>query len=260
MASYQIPLFEKGSILTSEMMERLKEYAVDLHNLQYQGYSDGIVSGCELQVVDQSIMMKPGIFCMKNEIYFVDQEIKVSFSPKNIWNAVKIRLGSKVKEKGFTLQELELMITEDLEERDSQIELARFRLQSGAMLRSNYRNFQDVSTEYDTLNIIYANWAAYGRTSVSGKILELFAKEAIQKGIQNTEDYLFVQQILTQSGKTINRTSIELYISKRLQRPMKELSNEEIYRGLCEVLKVFQSGTTMQRPSRMREDRRIIVD
>ena len=40
MAGFKIPIFEKGSVLTQEMLESLKGYAVDLGNLSYTGYSD----------------------------------------------------------------------------------------------------------------------------------------------------------------------------------------------------------------------------
>ena len=48
MAGLKIPIFEKGTVLTHEMLEALKEYAMDISTLNYAGYSDGILSGCEV--------------------------------------------------------------------------------------------------------------------------------------------------------------------------------------------------------------------
>lgn len=55
------------------------------------------------------------------------------------------------------------------------------------------------------------------------------------------------------------RDSIQFYLSTRLAKPYKEMTNMEIYTGLGEVLRNLRSVKehTVGRP---RDDRRIIVD
>lgn len=258
MAKYKIPVFEHGSILSQEMLERLREYAIELWNIQTGGFSDGILKGCGITVKEHVIYIGQGIFIFEGQVYFIHEEMKVPYFPENKWRALKIRIGEREKSNSFYIQEIEPVITEDLERRKGEIEIGRFRLQSGATLRSEYRNFQDVATEFDTLNLIHAQWAGYGKDTVSYEMLRFFAKEAIQKNIQNPDDFTFVEQILLTDGRSLNRAAIELYISKRLSKPMKDMTNEEIYRGLCEILRIFHSGGGGMQ-SRIRE-RRMIVE
>ena len=55
MAGFKIPVFEKGSVLTHEMLEALKEYSMNINTLNYAGYSDGILTGCEVTMLGNMI-------------------------------------------------------------------------------------------------------------------------------------------------------------------------------------------------------------
>lgn len=259
MALYKIPVFEHGSVLTQDMLNRIKEYSIEGKNLEYQGFSNGILQGCQVSVLDHMIQVNPGMLLFEKGLFMISEPIKVPYFADNSWLSVKFKFGNETKERNFMVRELDVIVTPSVKEEENTIEICRFRLQRGAMLRSNYRSLQDMSTEFDTLNVIEAEWAAYGESSVSSLVLEQFAKDAIKKNIQNQDDFYFVEQILSLQGKTMNRSVIELYLSKRLQKPYQKMTNDEIYKGLCEVLKVFQNGS-MGSPSRMRENRRIIVD
>lgn len=61
MAGYKIPIFEKGMVLTDEMLESLKAYLADWSRLEYAGYSDGILSGCRVTVSGNMLYVGKGI-------------------------------------------------------------------------------------------------------------------------------------------------------------------------------------------------------
>lgn len=55
------PLFDKGAILRADMMVELANYAYLFGDILYDGYSDGILSGCRLTTTKDTIVVNPGI-------------------------------------------------------------------------------------------------------------------------------------------------------------------------------------------------------
>ena len=115
----------------------------------------------------------------------------------------------------YLIGDIQLTITTDLQDNPNRIEICRFRLQNGALLRNQYRDFNDLSTEFDTINEIYAQWSGYEKNTISNRVIREFAKEAMRKGVQNTQDLSFIQQILLLDHKSMNRdaySSIYLHV------------------------------------------------
>ena len=259
MAGFKIPVFESGTVLTQEMLETMKNYAIDLGTLNYAGYEDGIISGCEVTMSGNCLYVGRGIIKFAGNIYFIPQEFKVMINSGNDWQILRIHVGSLSRDKNFLIGELHLELTSEMNAAANKIEVCRFRLQNGAMLRNCYRDFGDLNTEFDTINEIYAQWSGYKSKSISLRILHEFAKEARKKNFQNIQDVVFLQQIMALDGKTMARDAIQYYVSQRLNHPYREMTNMEIYRAFSEILR-----TGDQRGNRpvmgQREMRRIIVD
>ena len=259
MAEFKIPIFETGTVLTQEMLETMKMYAIDLGTLSHQGYSDGIISGCEVTMSGDYIYLSRGIIMYSGNLIFLPEEMHVAFSHGNEWQVLQIKVGDMKRDKNFMTGELELELTSELERDSKGIEVCRFRLQNGAILRNEYRDFRDLNTEFDTVNEIYAQWSGYKEQSISGRVLAEFVKEARKKNLQNQHDIAFIQQVLNLDGKTMNREAILFYISNRMNKPYKELSNMEMYKDLSEILRMGSNalgGNSMNQ----RMDRRIIID
>ncbi len=49
------PLFERKHLLKKEMLDNLRDYPREIFNMLYQDYSDGILSGCRLEVRGESL-------------------------------------------------------------------------------------------------------------------------------------------------------------------------------------------------------------
>ena len=65
------PKFERDMILKAEMLENIKNYPRNLVHLLYQKYSDGILCGTGIQVVeDKNIVVEPGLVKYKGIIYY----------------------------------------------------------------------------------------------------------------------------------------------------------------------------------------------
>ena len=164
------------------------------------------------------------------------------------------------KAKNFLIGDMQLELASDVQENKDKIEICRFRLQDGALLRNKYRDFQDLTTEFDTINEIYAQWSGYENPTISNRVLKEFATEAMKKGVKDPADIAFVTQILSLDSKSMNREAIQFYIASRLQRTYTEMSNLDIYRGLQEVLRNVGKQGIEHRPVSAGMERRIIVD
>lgn len=261
MAGLKIPIFEKGTVLTHEMLETLKEYAMDISTLNYAGYSDGILSGCEVTMSDNMICVNRGMVMFNGQLYFLPGAMKVMARPGRDWQILKLCIGNMSKDKNFMVAELRLELTDDSQEAPNKLEICRFRLQDGARLRNQYRDFQDLNTEFDTVNEIHTKWSAYQKSSISPRILKEFAKEAMNKNPQNPQDICFIQQILAMDAKTLNRDVVIFYLNTRLGKKHVEMTNVEIYQGLQEVLRNMQRGGSFGGGTPMpRAERRILID
>lgn len=259
MAGFKIPIFEHGTVLTQEMMEILKNYAIDLATLEYAGYEDGIISGCQVSMSGNMLYVSRGIIKYAGNIYFLPNEFKIAANAGNQWQVLRIHIGSMSRDANFMIGEMHLELSSELEAASNKIEICRFRLQGGALLRNEYRDFSDLSTEFDTINEIYAKWSGYQCNSISNRVLMEYAKVLQKRNMNNMLDSLFVQQIMMLNGETMSKNAILYYISQRLNRPFREMDNEEIYKALLQILRTNRM-TDNATTDRMKEARRIIVD
>lgn len=260
MAGFMIPIFEKGCILTEDMLEKAKNYAVDYVKLSYDGYANGILSGCKVTMSGDLLYVNQGILMFENHLYFVSDTLRTKVQPGNQWQVLCFQVSNISRTQNYLIGDIQLTITTDLQDNPNRIEICRFRLQNGALLRNQYRDFNDLSTEFDTINEIYAQWSGYEKNTISNRVLREFAKEAMRKGVQNMQDLSFIQQILLLDHKSMNRDAIQFYLSSRLNRPYRQMTQIEIYDAFKEVLRNLNQTNTERSGVDTRMGRKIIVD
>lgn len=258
MTGYRMPVFSKGNLLTQDMLETMKNYEIQYAQNSYTGYSDGIITGLKVHVEKGMVYIGQGIIKYEGRLFFIPDNTKVIIQPIDVWQVVKIAFGDFEVTNTCAKQEMSIEISQEISPEASKIEVCRVRLQDGARLRSDYRNLEDMSTEFDTINIIESQWAAYEKESINPQILKEFAKEAVKYTLSNPQDMLFIQQILNQNGQALNREVIEFYLDSRLEKTKSEYKNHEIYQGLCQVLKQIKTGIVQK--SEVKKPRRLIVD
>lgn len=260
MAGYKIPIFEKGMVLTDEMLESLKAYLADWSGLEYAGYSDGILSGCRVSVSGNMLYVGKGIVLYKERVYLLAEETALAVEPCDAWQKVILRMGSVCRTGGFELGELWMEMTTETDGLLNCLEICRFRLQQGAVLRNQYTGFADLDTEYDTINEVYAQWAGYGEPTLSHNILNQFAARMTQTGMDNPLDASFVMQIMGSGNKALPRNVIQTYLSARLQAPYSDCANRELYEGLAAVLHKGRNTKPHGRERAQETEKRILVD
>lgn len=255
----RIPIFTEGNILTGEMLEEMKEYTVGFAKLSYTEYGKGILKGCNLTTTDSHITLHPGIIICFQEPILITVPAEIPYYPVNRWTALKLEVDKEYENSSWKIRNISLAFTEDLEAKENAIELCRFRLQKGARLRTEHREFKDCNTEFDTINQIYSEWAAYKETTFSPEILRSYGAELMKSEITNPWDMVFVQQIFNNRGEPLERKAIQMYLSQRLGEPVQEWSNGEIYKKLTEVQ--GKAKEEMSAPVRRHGGgRRIMVD
>lgn len=235
------PLFNSGRLLKIEMLEELRDFPREFFDAQLKGYSDGIISGCDIEVSDNYIKMLKGIIKYQGVIYLLAKDSKIEYTCNNKLMVLKVKFLPERLDSDFKINSTEIGLTENLELEENEIEICRFKLRSGAKLRINHTDFTDLSTEYDTVNTIYAPYAAYGDSSLNPEILRRFGRELLECNLSEAWDISFAMMCV-QSKETIQKEIIVSYLVNKLNIEMRKYSNEDLYYYLLDVLKSAKDG------------------
>ena len=144
------PVFEPKRLLKKEMLENLRDFPRSLFGLQYQNYSDGILYGCDITGTETGMILLPGILCYKGVPYFLERPYPVSCKAEGKMAYVKVHFWDKTIGSGGEEYLSQIIVDEQEPDAEQELELARFKLQAGARLRSDYVDFYDYETEFDT--------------------------------------------------------------------------------------------------------------
>lgn len=253
------PIFTESHILRREMLEALSDYGILFHQYFYKGYADGIVTGCELTTTKEAITLNPGVLCYHEKLYLIKEPMSVEYKATDITSIVKLQFSDEIVTENFLSREIELHIIPEEEMLKGDIELCRFKLQKGAKLRYEYLDFDDRNTEYDTLNTIYAPYAAKERATISLHIVQEFAKEMLQNEKLSEFDSMFCIQVLNQT-QAMGKEGLIAYIQQRLQTKMKAETNFDIYKSLSLILGETKHGKDSTVSKQKKNQWKIIID
>lgn len=257
MEGYKIPLFKQGNLLTRQMLESIEDYEISFSRTIYSGYSNGILRGCNIRGEQGVIYVDEGIIIFDEQILFVPNTV-VAVSQSNNWQALKIYVQEINNDANFCTRNLYLAFSDKLDDESNAIELCRVRLQQGAIIRCEYRNFEDLNTEFDTINVVNSQWSSFEEKSISPLLLKAFANEAIKSSLSNPADIAFIQSIMSMKGETLTRGQIQFYISSRLGMAYTTMSNIDIFNHFSSILRQIKTGRTME--NNVRRERKIFVD
>ena len=240
------PMFERGRILKKELLLALRDYSFGFAKLQYDGLTDGIVAGCEISVNDRRLTVGPGIVKFQKFIYIMTEPQNVFYEPNEQFVSVKIRFSTTAAAStDFVNYSGTIVLDEDIYLHENELEVCRFKLKRGSRLRNDYTGFDDIQTEYDTVNLADTTWAGIERPGVHGFILKSFAKEALACHLTDAWDVTFCSQCM--NGDLVHRSIIEAYVSNKLNQRNRELNNFEIYNDLERILRTALNGSGQKR-------------
>ena len=110
MVGRKLPVFQKGKILTKEMLQSLRDYVVCEGETAYRDYADGILYGCQVTATQDVITVHPGAIVMAGVVYYLTEAISVEYAPANQWMILKIRAGEQSISENFELFGLEIVL------------------------------------------------------------------------------------------------------------------------------------------------------
>ena len=235
------PLFNSGRLLKIDMLEELRDFPREFFNIRLKEYSDGIIYGCDIDVTDNYIAIKKGIIKHGDTIYILNGEEKIQYECNNQLMILKVKFLPSVENKDFRKNSTESNLSENLALENNEIEICRFKLRTGAKLRINHVDFNDLSTEYDTVNTIYSPYAAYGESSLNPDILRQFGRELLECNVNDAWDIAFGMTCV-QSKEPVEKEIIIRYLISKLSIQIKSYSNEEIYNYLLDILISAKNG------------------
>jgi len=249
-------MFERGRIMKKELLLALRDYSFGLTRLQFQDWTDGIISGCNVSVKDNRLKVEPGMLKFNRFIYLMTEPQYVHYEATEQVIAVKIRFSTTAASMtDYVNYSGVIVLDEEVELKENELEVCRFKLKQGSSLRHIYTGFEDMQTEYDTINLAHATWAGPERQGIALPILKGFAKEALTYSLLESWDVGFCNQGMT--GEMIHRDVVEAYLRFHGMRISRKETNLEIYSMLLDVLRKLRGN--MQPSQRAGRKRPVIV-
>ena len=235
------PLFNSGRLLKIEMLEELRDFPREFFDIRLKEYSNGIISGCDIDVIDGFITINKGIIKHQDRLYLLKKENKIQYECNNKLMILKVKFSPSIEDKDFRKNSTEINLNENFALENNEIEICRFKLRIGAKLRINHVDFNDLATEYDTVNTINVPYAAYGESSLNPEISRQFGSELLKCNLSEAWDISFGMTCV-QSKDPVQKEIIIRYLIYKLNIEVKNYSNEEIYDYLLDILNSAKNG------------------
>ena len=162
----RVPVFAGRRILKKESLWDIRDYTYAGWQLYYADHTDGLLKGCEIHAEDGRLVIGKGMLKFHDFIYLMMEEERVDYQPKNRWQMLKAEFSEDETNLDYKAYCVRFFLDEELELGENQMEMCRFYLREGSALRDSYKNFADMSTEYDTVNLICATVAGIGEKTL----------------------------------------------------------------------------------------------
>ena len=170
----RVPVFAGRRILKKESLWDIRDYTYAGWQLYYAEYTDGLLKGCDIRAEDGQLVIGKGMLKFQDFIYLMMEEERVDYQPKNRWQVLKAEFSEDETNLDYKAYWVKFFLDEEMELGENQIEMCRFYLREGAVLRDSYKNFADRSTKYDTINLIYATVAGVGEKTLHPVVVRQF--------------------------------------------------------------------------------------
>ena len=240
------PLFERGRILKKELLFALRDYSFGLAKLHFSDYTSGIIAGCGMSVSGEKLSISPGILKFNRFVYVITEPKEVYYEPTEQTIAMKIRFSTT---SAVTVDYVDysgkLVLDSNTELGTNELEVCRFKLKRGSRLRCDYTGFEDIETEFDTVNLAHATWAGIGEPGISLPVLRMFAKEALECRLDQPWDIMFSSQCMY--AETVHRRVIGAYLMSHDMNYTGKETNIEIYSMLAEILNILKGNAIKPR-------------
>lgn len=253
------PLFERNRILKKELLWALRDYSFSHVGLEYQRYGEGILQGCDIRIEGREIVVEPGMIKYGDYVFLLTEAERISYFASEQTMVLKMRFLKEQISPDSIDYHMELVLEPVTDLNENEFELCRYKLQEGARLRETYKSFEDMGTEYDMLNHMYASWGGLNGKAMSPVITGRFAEEILNASGCTAQDISFAYLCLNRPD-AIPRKILLDYIGRRTGVSLEdEAPNERIFREMCTVLENIGDTAVRKQTSRVGK-RRIVVE
>lgn len=253
----RFPLFMGRRILKKESLWDVRDYAYAGWQLYYADYTDGLLKGCAIRAEDGTLVIGRGMIKFHDFVYLMHEEEKVAYQPHNGWQILKAEFSEAETNLDYKAYRVKFFLDEERELGENQMEMCRFYLREGSVLRDSYKNFSDMATEYDTVNLIYATVAGVGEKTLHPALLLQFGEELWNMREKDAADFGICSLIWNAQGR-VERKVIGAYLSGKLVDDTAEKAalndNNRIYGSMERI--IGNKGFRKER----RTPKRIIVE
>ena len=257
MNDQKYPLLEKLHVLRTEALCAMRDRAFDSLPLYYRDYSDGIVSGCALVTEQDTIAVQPGIIRHEGFMYFIGEAMSLPYRPTEEYLLLKLKFGMPEESENFIYRSVDMELSPDMNLKTDEMELCRFKLKAGAVLRTKYVDYFDRITEFDTVDYVSCPYAAIGHSTLHPDILYNFAKEALPYKLSGMDESFCLRAL---ERLPIAYDAVCFYVARRLQTEAQSWDNLELYRALGQILRDIQGSGERELRQARRNRREVFVD
>jgi len=231
---HKVPALQPGTF-KKEIAQCLLGIALDEQNIRFHDHTDGIVMGCGLVEEGMKVGLVGGIVKYAGRLYKLTERVFVPYAHTDEWAVLKLRFSPLVQHPEYIHYTAELVLDAKVDIMPNEMELGRFKLKKGSRLRTVYKDFWDMVTEFDTVNLVHVNQAARHQPTFSPAITMHFAREAFSYLGNNCLDAAFCTACLS-SGEAMGRELITQYVCNRLGQRYKEMNNTQLHGALGKIL------------------------
>ncbi len=205
-----------------------------------------------------------GMIKCQNFLFLLQKEERVRYAPADQYVSLKFRIIKREELSDYTRYTTEFALDDRLERTQNELEICRFKLKEGAGLRTEYKDFYDIQTKYDTVNLADADWSAQGGRALSKEVTDYFAKKVLECENAEDKDIQFAYFLL-HSREAVSYQILNDYIARKSEagnfRSTYAVEGEEAFRKLEDILNEIRTGGNSRKNVKtVRNERMIIMD
>ncbi len=244
------PIFEEGRILKRDSLDFIRDYAPDFFSLLFREYGDGVIVGFPVHGDGKKIVVGPGILKQEDSFFCMKKEVLLEFGLYGQLVQVILRKMDSSISPDFKTERFELLLEPVRVLGKGEYELGRFLLEQGARLRSyeEYKDFNDLITEFNTLNPVYIPFACEGGNTLAPFILRLYGRSVLSSPKAEPLDLCFSAARL--SSPCVSAELIQSYLSAKERGISVSQGNWDLYQGLKRLYAKLVSGGEKRQKSR----------
>lgn len=226
------PIFEEGRLLKKDALDLIRDYAPDFFSLLFKNYGNGVIAGFSIRKEEGKVAVGPGILKHGDSFLCMRNEVGLPYDLYGQEAQVAIRKAENSRTADFRTEKYRITLGPVSPPGEELYELGRFRLERGAKLRcaGDYKDFRDLETEFNTLNLIHVKYACDNGSGLSPLILRLYGEGIIASPKAEPLDLSFATACL--SGGGVSCGLVRSYLGARDKNGAPGEENQEWYKGL----------------------------